>query len=106
MGNSGGPALIESQGNNREVAGVAFQTLSGADNIGTFFKILSDNFLTFLGYIIPPPVISHFLTQIHMHKKYTCSVFLQIIFVGTQDSHSLEFSGNLWKMILSEELIN
>uniref|UniRef100_A0A6B2L325 PDZ domain-containing protein n=1 Tax=Arcella intermedia TaxID=1963864 RepID=A0A6B2L325_9EUKA len=56
-GNSGGPALIESEGiQKNEVVGVAFQSLSGADNIG---------------YIIPPPVINHFLTQYHLHKKYT-----------------------------------
>jgi hypothetical protein len=38
-GNSGGPALIEGTNNNsqarHEVAGIAFQCLSGADNIGT-----------------------------------------------------------------------
>eukprot|EP01125_Pyxidicula_operculata_P001953 TRINITY_DN1190_c0_g1_i1.p1 TRINITY_DN1190_c0_g1~~TRINITY_DN1190_c0_g1_i1.p1 ORF type:complete len:503 (+),score=91.25 TRINITY_DN1190_c0_g1_i1:520-2028(+) len=57
-GNSGGPALLESEGenNDREVVGVAFQSLAGADNIG---------------YIIPPPVINHFLTQYHLHKNYT-----------------------------------
>jgi S1-C subfamily serine protease len=33
-GNSGGPALLESSEN--QVAGVAFQALVGADNIGMF----------------------------------------------------------------------
>lgn len=59
-GNSGGPALIEGTNNNsnrkNEVAGIAFQCLAGADNIG---------------YIIPGPVIKHFLTQYQLHKNYT-----------------------------------
>jgi hypothetical protein len=59
-GNSGGPALIEGTNNNsnqkNEVAGIAFQCLLGADNIG---------------YIIPGPVITHFLTQYQLHKNYT-----------------------------------
>lgn len=59
-GNSGGPALLEGTNNNssqkNEVAGIAFQCLLGADNIG---------------YIIPGPVITHFLTQYQLHKNYT-----------------------------------
>ncbi|WCJ34643.1 DegP protease 10 [Euphorbia peplus] len=43
-GNSGGPAIM---GN--KVAGVAFQNLSGAENIG---------------YIIPVPVIKHFIAGV------------------------------------------
>ncbi len=36
-GNSGGPALLENKdGGNDLVAGVAFQCLAGADNIGLF----------------------------------------------------------------------
>jgi len=50
-GNSGGPAM---QGN--KVVGVAFETLSSAQNIG---------------YIIPVPVIRHFLEDVDRHKKYT-----------------------------------
>jgi len=50
-GNSGGPAM---QGN--KVVGVAFETLSSAQNIG---------------YIIPVPVIRHFLEDIDRHKRYT-----------------------------------
>eukprot|EP00899_Mesostigma_viride_P010040 jgi/Mesvir1/19037/Mv12800-RA.2 len=49
-GNSGGPAL---QG--EKVAGVAFETLLDAENIG---------------YIIPVPVIEHFLRDVDNNKKY------------------------------------
>jgi len=38
------------------VVGVAFQALAGADNIG---------------YLIPAPVMRHFLTQWHLHKRYS-----------------------------------
>ncbi|KAL9456711.1 hypothetical protein AB3S75_005854 [Citrus x aurantiifolia] len=57
-GNSGGPAIM---GN--KVAGVAFQNLSGAENIG---------------YIIPVPVIKHFITGVVEHGKYVgfCSLGL------------------------------
>jgi len=49
-GNSGGPALL---GN--KVVGVAFQNLSGAENIG---------------FIIPLPIIKHFLEDIERNKQY------------------------------------
>ncbi|XVE99150.1 hypothetical protein REPUB_Repub03eG0172600 [Reevesia pubescens] len=57
-GNSGGPAIM---GN--KVAGVAFQNLSGAENIG---------------YIIPVPVIKHFIAGIEESGKYVgfCSMGL------------------------------
>ncbi|MBA0876262.1 hypothetical protein Goshw_011748 [Gossypium schwendimanii] len=57
-GNSGGPAIM---GN--KVAGVAFQNLSGAENIG---------------YIIPVPVIKHFIAGIEESGKYMgfCSMGL------------------------------
>lgn len=57
-GNSGGPAIM---GNS--VAGVAFQNLSGAENIG---------------YIIPVPVIKHFISGIEETGKYVgfCSLGL------------------------------
>ncbi|MBA0804980.1 hypothetical protein Gohar_004530 [Gossypium harknessii] len=57
-GNSGGPAIM---GN--KVAGVAFQNLSGAENIG---------------YIIPVPVIKHFIAGIEESGKYRgfCSMGL------------------------------
>ncbi|XP_041003493.1 protease Do-like 10, mitochondrial [Juglans microcarpa x Juglans regia] len=57
-GNSGGPAIM---GN--KVAGVAFQNLSGAENIG---------------YIIPVPVIKHFLSGVEQSGKYVgfCSLGL------------------------------
>ncbi|KGN61234.1 protease Do-like 10, mitochondrial [Cucumis sativus] len=57
-GNSGGPAIM---GN--KVAGVAFQNLSGAENIG---------------YIIPVPVIRHFISGVEESGKYVgfCSLGL------------------------------
>ncbi|MED6183275.1 Protease Do-like 10, mitochondrial [Stylosanthes scabra] len=57
-GNSGGPAIM---GN--KVAGVAFQNLSGAENIG---------------YIIPVPVIKHFIYGVEEKGKYIgfCSLGL------------------------------
>lgn len=57
-GNSGGPAIM---GN--KVAGVAFQNLSGAENIG---------------YIIPVPVIKHFINGVEESGKYVgfCSMGL------------------------------
>ncbi|KDP32493.1 hypothetical protein JCGZ_13418 [Jatropha curcas] len=57
-GNSGGPAIM---GN--KVAGVAFQNLSGAENIG---------------YIIPVPVIEHFIAGVEENGKYVgfCSLGL------------------------------
>ncbi|CAF2271208.1 hypothetical protein HID58_014799 [Brassica napus] len=55
-GNSGGPAIM---GN--KVAGVAFQNLAGGENIG---------------YIIPTPVIKHFINGVEESGKYTgfCSM--------------------------------
>ncbi|XP_020593431.1 protease Do-like 10, mitochondrial isoform X2 [Phalaenopsis equestris] len=57
-GNSGGPAIM---GN--KVAGVAFQNLSGAENIG---------------YIIPVPIIRHFLSGVEENGRYVgfCSLGL------------------------------
>uniref|UniRef100_A0A2P2K3P0 Protease Do-like 10 n=1 Tax=Rhizophora mucronata TaxID=61149 RepID=A0A2P2K3P0_RHIMU len=57
-GNSGGPAMM---GN--KVVGVAFQNLSGADNIG---------------YIIPVPLIKHFISGLEESGKYVgfCSLGL------------------------------
>uniref|UniRef100_A0A803KMJ4 Protease Do-like PDZ domain-containing protein n=1 Tax=Chenopodium quinoa TaxID=63459 RepID=A0A803KMJ4_CHEQI len=57
-GNSGGPAIMGDK-----VAGVAFQNLSGAENIG---------------YIIPVPVIKHFIAGIEERGKYVgfCSLGL------------------------------
>mmetsp|Transcript_5326 Transcript_5326/g.12968 ORF Transcript_5326/g.12968 Transcript_5326/m.12968 type:complete len:684 (-) Transcript_5326:163-2214(-) len=51
-GNSGGPALNE----DGKIVGVAFQALDEAENIG---------------YIIPNPIIDHFLQDIEVHGKYT-----------------------------------
>ncbi|XP_043706828.1 protease Do-like 10, mitochondrial isoform X2 [Telopea speciosissima] len=57
-GNSGGPAIMGDK-----VAGVAFQNLSGAENIG---------------YIIPVPVIKHFISGVEECGKYVgfCSLGL------------------------------
>ncbi|KAK9139002.1 hypothetical protein Sjap_009596 [Stephania japonica] len=57
-GNSGGPAIMGDK-----VAGVAFQNLSGADNIG---------------YIIPVPIIKHFISGVEECGKYVgfCSLGL------------------------------
>lgn len=49
-GNSGGPAIMD-----EKVAGVAFQNLSGAENIG---------------YIIPVPIIEHFMDDVNEQGKY------------------------------------
>lgn len=60
-GNSGGPALLGTK-----VVGVCFETLINAENIG---------------YIIPVPVIHHFLEDIQRHKgNYTgfCDIGIQI----------------------------
>eukprot|EP00741_Cyanophora_paradoxa_P006951 tig00001065_g6725.t1 len=55
-GNSGGPALRDGK-----LIGVAFETLVDAENIG---------------YIIPVPVLEHFLEDIARHDRYTgfCSL--------------------------------
>ncbi|XP_002154609.3 uncharacterized protein LOC100210718 isoform X2 [Hydra vulgaris] len=50
-GNSGGPALKDGK-----VVGIAFETLDNAENIG---------------YIIPSPVVNHFLTDIEKHNTFT-----------------------------------
>lgn len=57
-GNSGGPAIMGDK-----VAGVAFQNLSGAENIG---------------YIIPVPVIRHFIAGVEERGNYVgfCSLGL------------------------------
>ncbi|KAI3748445.1 hypothetical protein L6452_11513 [Arctium lappa] len=57
-GNSGGPAIM-----GEKVAGVAFQNLSGAENIG---------------YIIPVPVIKHFVDGVEASGNYAgfCSLGL------------------------------
>ncbi|QCD95185.1 Peptidase S1 [Vigna unguiculata] len=57
-GNSGGPAIMSNK-----VAGVAFQNLSGAENIG---------------YIIPVPVIKHFISGVEENGTYIgfCSLGL------------------------------
>ena len=50
-GNSGGPALLDDK-----VVGVAFESLDEGENVG---------------YIIPVPVIQHFLQDVQVHGKYT-----------------------------------
>ncbi|KAL1197085.1 Protease Do-like 10 [Cardamine amara subsp. amara] len=70
-GNSGGPAIM---GN--KVAGVAFQNLSGAENIG---------------YIIPTPVIKHFINGVEECGKYIgfCSMG-----VSCQPMENAQLRGN------------
>lgn len=50
-GNSGGPVLKDNK-----VVGIAFQNLPSAENIG---------------FIIPVPIIKHFLKDIELHGTYT-----------------------------------
>ncbi|KIZ01125.1 Protease Do-like 10 [Monoraphidium neglectum] len=50
-GNSGGPVLLGSN-----VVGIAFQCLTGGDGVG---------------YVIPVPVINHFLRDLERHGRYT-----------------------------------
>lgn len=57
-GNSGGPALAAGK-----VVGVAFQGFSEMQNVG---------------YIVPFPVIRHFLNDIALHKQHTGIVSLGI----------------------------
>lgn len=60
-GNSGGPALDDEH----RVVGVAFCSLQGAENIG---------------YIIPTPIIMHFLEDVHRNKgQYTGFVRLGLV---------------------------
>jgi len=58
-GNSGGPAIKDGK-----VTGVAFETLENAENIG---------------YIIPVPVVKHFLEDIDRHQNFTgfCDLGIQ-----------------------------
>eukprot|EP00475_Leptophrys_vorax_P036141 TRINITY_DN6051_c0_g1_i1.p1 TRINITY_DN6051_c0_g1~~TRINITY_DN6051_c0_g1_i1.p1 ORF type:complete len:414 (-),score=123.37 TRINITY_DN6051_c0_g1_i1:614-1792(-) len=62
-GNSGGPA-IRTEGDTT-VSGIAFQNLSGADNIG---------------YIIPIPIVDHFLEDVKRFGEYKgfCSIGVQV----------------------------
>lgn len=68
-GNSGGPAL-DDQG---RVVGVAFQSLQGAENIG---------------YIIPTPVIKHFIEDIHKNGEYSGFVRLGLLTQSLDQTHS------------------
>eukprot|EP01098_Paradermamoeba_levis_P015617 TRINITY_DN8027_c0_g1_i1.p1 TRINITY_DN8027_c0_g1~~TRINITY_DN8027_c0_g1_i1.p1 ORF type:complete len:527 (-),score=136.94 TRINITY_DN8027_c0_g1_i1:13-1548(-) len=58
-GNSGGPVLKDNQ-----VIGIAFQNMIGAEGIG---------------FIIPIPIIEHFLKDIEKHKAYTGFVHIGIL---------------------------
>jgi len=70
-GNSGGPAI---QGT--KVVGVAFETLTQAQNIG---------------YVIPVPVIKHFLEDIERHGKYTGFPGLGITWQATENESLRKF---------------
>lgn len=72
-GNSGGPALLDSK-----VVGVCFETLINAENIG---------------YIIPVPVVQHFLKDIEMNNGNCtgfCDIGIQIQLMESENiRHSL-----------------
>ncbi|GLI61623.1 hypothetical protein VaNZ11_004041 [Volvox africanus] len=66
-GNSGGPAL---QGD--QVVGVAFQNLPGAENIG---------------YIIPTPVVCHFLAEVRKYGSYQGYCSLGVLCQNLENPH-------------------
>eukprot|EP00197_Chlamydomonas_leiostraca_P015336 CAMPEP_0202861036 /NCGR_PEP_ID=MMETSP1391-20130828/2572_1 /ASSEMBLY_ACC=CAM_ASM_000867 /TAXON_ID=1034604 /ORGANISM="Chlamydomonas leiostraca, Strain SAG 11-49" /LENGTH=647 /DNA_ID=CAMNT_0049540355 /DNA_START=61 /DNA_END=2004 /DNA_ORIENTATION=- len=66
-GNSGGPAL---QGD--EVVGVAFQNLPNAENIG---------------YIIPTPVVRHFLDEVARYGQYRGYCSLGVLCQNLENTH-------------------
>ncbi|KXZ41883.1 hypothetical protein GPECTOR_252g630 [Gonium pectorale] len=66
-GNSGGPAL---QGD--QVVGVAFQNLPGAENIG---------------YIIPTPVVGHFLSEVRKYGSYQGYCSLGVLCQNLENPH-------------------
>jgi hypothetical protein len=80
-GNSGGPALMEDK-----VVGVAFQNLAGAENIG---------------YIIPVPVINHFLSDVEETGHYVgfCSLG-----VTCQPTENVQLRDHLRSLFLSLSL--
>ncbi|KXZ44328.1 hypothetical protein GPECTOR_69g421 [Gonium pectorale] len=66
-GNSGGPVLMEDK-----AVGLAFQSLTGAENTG---------------YVIPTPVVQHFLTDLERHGgKYTGFPELGITFQSLESA--------------------
>ncbi|CAM6089030.1 unnamed protein product [Calypogeia fissa] len=69
-GNSGGPALMEDK-----VVGVAFQNLAGAENVG---------------YIIPVPIINHFLEDVEEKKRYVGFCSLGLICQAIENPHLRE----------------
>lgn len=69
-GNSGGPALMEDK-----VVGVAFQNLANSENIG---------------YIIPVPVINHFLEDVEEKGKYVGFCTLGLTCQATENAHLRE----------------
>lgn len=66
-GNSGGPAL-----QNDQVVGVAFQNLPGAENIG---------------YIIPTPVVQHFLSEVRKYGSYQGYCSLGVLCQNLENPH-------------------
>jgi len=66
-GNSGGPAILGDK-----VVGVAFETLEHAENIG---------------YVIPVPIIQHFLQDIERHGEYTGFCSLGFSWQPVENSH-------------------
>jgi len=70
-GNSGGPAFKD-----KKVCGVAFETLTEAENIG---------------YIIPVLVIQHFLREVQTQKKYRGFCFLGFEFQELENTDLRDF---------------
>ncbi|XP_010027457.2 protease Do-like 10, mitochondrial [Eucalyptus grandis] len=77
-GNSGGPALMGDK-----VVGVAFQNLTGSENIG---------------YIIPVPVIKHFISGVEESGEYTGFCSLGLSCQPTENSQLRNHFGMLPEM--------
>jgi S1-C subfamily serine protease len=74
VGNSGGPVVNK----NNEVIGVAFQSLSSEDteNIGNIsscniIMLILNFFIIKIGYVIPVPVIQHFLDDVTINGRFS-----------------------------------
>lgn len=72
-GNSGGPAIMDGR-----VVGVAFETLDDAENIG---------------YVIPVPVVEHFLEDVRRHGRYTGFCVLSISWQAVENDSLRAYGG-------------
>ncbi|KFG52622.1 trypsin domain-containing protein [Toxoplasma gondii FOU] len=72
-GNSGGPALVDGR-----VVGVAFQGFSHLQNVG---------------YIVPYPIIEHFLNDLVLHGRYTGFPSLGVKVSHMENDHLRQFKG-------------